>query len=173
MPVQLANILTGFDWMSPPEFAALQMYHAVWWHLAEVSVKLSMSVKIPELTTLPVLGSLIDMFVDVELFTMHDRRIFGDSFNVCIWSARKIVMVGNSETINMTSVINFKYDSSRERLNNSCNIENLYEQDSPYIELYIWKKNKLTIKCKIDSFFLTDINCINLAHIRPCIFKSI
>lgn len=65
--------------------------------MAEVSVKLRVSVKTPATRTSPVSWFLIDMLVGVELFTMHISPNGDDSFTSCFWVAWNAVMLGISE----------------------------------------------------------------------------
>lgn len=65
--------------------------------MAEVSVKLRISVKTPATITSPVSWFRIDMLVGVELFTLHVSPNGDVSLISCLWYAWNTVMLGISE----------------------------------------------------------------------------
>lgn len=83
--------------------------------MAEVSVKLRISVKTPATITSPVSWFRIDMLVGVELFTLHVSPNGDDSFISCLWYAWNTVMLGISEMKFWQICINIKITHKKKR----------------------------------------------------------
>lgn len=125
--------------------------------MAEVSVKLRVSVKTPATITSPVSWFLIDMLVGVELFTLHVSPKGENSFTSCLWFAWNTVMLGISEI--KTCQICIKNQNYPQEKTFLLHLWNIYI--SPVIFYYAPKHVKvfkMSRGMKLDFFCLSHTN---------------